>query len=126
MTVKKLLPATGEIWFIQLDRGCLVLAVEIDEVTAKTCVLRVMADASTKPEAVGMVRRFRTSDVTFLERVTDWEPAACESVPELLDTITLRRLEDQRATPEPLTSEAVRRFMERLFPNATPPYFGDA
>lgn len=71
--MSKRTPAVGETWFIQLDRGCLVLAVEVDELTERTCLLRIVESHGT-PAANGAVRRFRTSDVTFLEVVDRPDP----------------------------------------------------
>jgi hypothetical protein len=62
-------PEPGETWFVQLERGCLVLACVVEELTERTVALRQVSDLGS-PEAT-RAYRFKTREVEFLERVAE-------------------------------------------------------
>lgn len=62
-------PLAGETWFVQLDRGCLVLTCHVEEVVGPTVALRQISDLGS-PEAK-RAYRFKTREVEFLWRVAE-------------------------------------------------------
>lgn len=60
---------TGDVWFVQFDRGCLVLACRVEEVTERTVALWQISDLGSTQAT--RAYRFKQSEVHFLERVPD-------------------------------------------------------
>lgn len=61
--------SAGEEWFVQLVPGANAIAVEIDEVTRATVVLRRVADLHYRPKGYDVPVRYARQDITFLERL---------------------------------------------------------
>lgn len=57
----------GETWFVKLPRGELVIAVELDEVTEATIVLRRVPDLGW--QKMSEPYRFKRAEVEFVEQL---------------------------------------------------------
>jgi hypothetical protein len=72
--VPRVNPQPGETWFVLLWHGGVVLAVRVDEVTEHTVVLWAQSDCGSRPAT--RAYRYRTRDVTWLERIEEAASAA--------------------------------------------------
>lgn len=63
------IPLAGETWFIQRTRGNPLLTAQVDEVTARTVLLRWVEDGGLSVKFNAAALRFRLSELSFVEKV---------------------------------------------------------